>query len=180
MQMNTAYPQYEMLEANLQRLSARVPDLPITGILLARLLVNLGREMNSVFEQQIRPFGLSEAEFRTLTTLYAQPEGAAHPSDLCARTSQSPANMSRLTDALVDRGLITRVMSVHDRRKMVLRITEQGEELVRRLLPTLFAPLRAISQEFSEEEQRRLIAQLKRLGLKLEEAVTPDLSQQSE
>jgi len=178
--MNSTYPQYEILESNLQRLSARVPDLPITGILLARLLVNLGREMANMLDQQIRPFGLTEAEFRALTMLYAQPEGVAHPSDLCARTSQSPANMSRLTDALVDRGLITRVMSVHDRRKMVLRITDQGEELVRRLLPTLFAPLQAIYQEFSEEEQRRLIAELKRLGAKLEEAATPDLPQRSE
>jgi MarR family transcriptional repressor of emrRAB len=180
MQMSNIHEQFEMLEANLQRLSARVPDLPVTGILLARLLVNLGREMASVLDQQIRPFGLTEAEFRALTTLYAQPEGVAHPSDLCARTSQSPANMSRLTDALVDRGLITRVMSMHDRRKMVLHVTDQGGELVRRLLPTLFAPLHAISEEFSEKEQRRMIAELKRLGAKLDETVTQDATQPSE
>src|ERR1700716_1474967 len=123
-----------MLEANLKGLSARVPDLPITGILLCRLILHLGREMSTMFEHQIRPFGLAEAEFRVLTTLFSQPDGVAHPSDLCARASQSPANMSRISDALVNRGFITRVSSLHDRRRMVLRITEEGEEFVRQLL----------------------------------------------
>jgi len=169
--MNNSDPQFDMLEANLEGLRARVPDLPITGMLLCRLILHLGREMSAMFEQQIRPYGLAEAEFRVLTTLFSQPDGVAHPSDLCARASQSPANMSRISDALVSRDLITRVLSVHDRRRMVLRITEQGEELVRQLLPKLCAPLRGVLREFPEAEQRQMIAGLKRLGMKLGETV---------
>ena len=170
MQTNYTLPQLELMEANLQNLSARVPDVPATGILMCRLLMHVGREMATMFEQQIRPFGLAEAEFRVLTTLFSQPDGVAHPSDLCIRTSQSPANMSRISDALVKRGLITRVLSVHDRRRMVLRITEQGEEFVRHVLPKLFAPLREMLRDFPETEQRHLNAQLKRLGVELEQA----------
>lgn len=162
--MSSIYCQYDKLEANLQALRTRMPDLPLTEILLCRLLVNMGREMGTMFEQKIRPFGLAEAEFRVLTTLFSQPDGVAHPSELCARTAQSPANMSRISDALVSRDLITRVLSVQDRRRMVLRITEQGEELVRRLLPKMFAPLRGLFAEFTETEQRQLISQLKRLS----------------
>jgi MarR family transcriptional repressor of emrRAB len=153
--------------------------VPATGILLCRLLMHVGREMATMFEQQIRPFGLAEAEFRVLTTLFSQPEGVAHPSDLCVRTSQSPANMSRISDALVSRGLITRVLSVHDRRRMVLGITEQGEEFVRQLLPKLFAPLRTMLQDFPEAEQRQLNEQLKRLGLKLEQASTAEIAERT-
>jgi len=174
--MNTQpNPPFDMLEASLQRLSARMPDTPIAGIMLSRLMLNLGRGMAGMLEQQIRPFGLAEAEFRVLTTLFSQPEGVAHPSDLCARTSHSPANMSRISDALVSRDLITRVLSAHDRRRMVLRITEQGEELVRRLLPLLFAPLREMLEDFSDEEQQQLIAQLKRLGMKLDQVTAAEI-----
>jgi MarR family transcriptional repressor of emrRAB len=162
--------QFDKLESNLRALAARVPDLPFTEILLCRVLLHLGREMAASFEQKIRPFGLAEAEFRVLTTLFSQPDGVAHPSDLCARAAQSPANMSRISDALVRRDLITRVSSLHDRRRMVLRITEQGEDLVRRLLPKLFVPARAMFAEFSESEQRLLISQLKRLYANMEEA----------
>jgi MarR family transcriptional regulator, negative regulator of the multidrug operon emrRAB len=166
---NTDFP-FDKLETNLRALAARMPDLPLTEVLLCRLMLHMGREMAAMLEQQIRPFGLAEAEFRVLTTLFSQPEGVAHPSDLCARAGQSPANMSRISDALVSRDLITRVLSVHDRRRMVLRITEQGEELVRQLLPKMFVPLRGLFAQFPETEQRELIGQLKRLAHYLAEA----------
>jgi MarR family transcriptional regulator, negative regulator of the multidrug operon emrRAB len=159
-----------MLEASLGRLSARLPIAPIPQIMLSRMLVELGRGMAGLLEHQIRPFGLAEPEFRVLVALFSQGEGVAHPSDLCARTGQSPANMSRISDALVSRDLITRVSSSKDRRRMVLRITESGEELVRRLMPVLFAPLKEMFAEFSESDLERLIAQFKRLGVKLNEA----------
>jgi MarR family transcriptional repressor of emrRAB len=169
--MNLTALQFHKLEANLARLRARMPDLPVSGIMLSRLLLHLGRSMAAMFENELRPFGLTEAEFRVLTTLFSQPEGMAHPGELCAKTSQSPANMSRISDALVSRDLITRVASLHDRRKMVLHITEQGEALVRRLLPLLYVPLKDLFADFSEDEQRQLIGQLKRLSDKL--AVPP-------
>jgi len=145
--------------------------------LLCRLILDIGREMAARFDQQIKPFGLAEAEFRVLTTLFSQPEGVAHPSDLCARTSQSPANMSRISDALVARGLITRVSSVHDRRRMVLRITEEGEEFVRQLLPKLHLPLRRMLKDFPESEQRQLADQLKRLAAELDQLSTPSAAE---
>jgi MarR family transcriptional regulator, negative regulator of the multidrug operon emrRAB len=175
--MNNTDSQMEVLEANLQRLSTRIPDLPVTGILLCRLILHLGREVAADFEQKIRPFGLAEAEFRVLTTLFSLPDGVAHPSDLCAGASQSPANMSRISDALVSRDLITRVLSVHDRRRMVLRITEQGEELVRQLLPKMFVGLREMLKEFPETDQRQLISLLKRLGARLDDVTTQETAE---
>lgn len=175
--MNYNPSQFELMEENLQNLKRRMPDLPVSGILLCRLLLHIGREMSAKFEQQIKPFGLAEAEFRVLTTLFSQPDGLAHPSDLCARASQSPANMSRISDALVSRGFITRVSSIHDRRRMVLHITEEGEQFVRELLPKLHAPLRGMLKDFPESEQRQLVAQLKRLGSELDQLSTPQAAE---
>jgi MarR family transcriptional regulator, negative regulator of the multidrug operon emrRAB len=177
--MNNFVSQFELIEANLQNLKARMPDLPASSILLCRLLLHVGREMAVMFEQQIRPFGLAEAEFRVLTTLFSQPDGVAHPSDLCVRASQSPANMSRISDALVSRGLITRVSSLHDRRRMVLRITEEGETFVRQLLPKLFAPLREMLKDFPETDQRQMTSLLKRLGVELDKATAPQIVEQA-
>lgn len=177
--MNFTETQFDKLEANLRALSTRMPDLPFNEILLCRLMLHMGREMATKFEQQIRPFGLAEADFRVLTTLFSQPEGAAHPSDLCARAGQSPANMSRISDALVSRNLITRVLSAQDRRRMVLRITEEGEDLVRRLLPTMFVSLREMLADFSDAEQVQMISQLKRLHLNLQEALKQDVPEQA-
>jgi MarR family transcriptional regulator, negative regulator of the multidrug operon emrRAB len=172
MQINNQAAPLDQLEDNLRSMLGRIPDLPLTEVLLCRLVVHAGREMAAGLEQKIRPFGLSEPEFRVLTTLFSQPDGVAHPSDLCSRASQSPANMSRISDELVRRDLITRVLSLHDRRRMVLRITEQGEELVRQLFPTMFQSLRAMMSEFPEAEQRQMIALLKRLCATMERHAT--------
>lgn len=177
--MNNFVSQFELVEANLQNLKARMPDLPASSILLCRLLLHVGRELAVMFEQQIRPFGLAEAEFRVLTTLFSQPNGVAHPSDLCVRASQSPANMSRISDALVSRGLITRVSSLHDRRRMVLRITEEGETFVRQLLPKLFAPLREMLKDFPETDQLQMTSLLKRLGVELDKVTAPQIVEQA-
>jgi MarR family transcriptional regulator, negative regulator of the multidrug operon emrRAB len=157
----------DLLETNLQELSARIPDVPLTELLLCRLIMHLGREITTMMEHEIKPFGLAEAEFRVLTTLFSQPECVAHPSELCMCTSLSSANMSRISDALMSRELITRARSVRDRRRMVLRITAQGEDLVRQLLPKIFLPLREPLTSFPPPEQRELIAQLKRQVLEL-------------
>ena len=179
-QVNNWALEAERLNANLELMRERMPDLPMHAVMLSRLMVQLGRAMTAMLEQQIKPLGLTEAEFRVLATLFAQADAGAHPTDLCGKTSQSPANMSRISDALVSRDLITRGSSASDRRKMVLRITETGEVLVRRLMPQLYASLREIFSDFSEAEQLQLIGQLKRLGVNVEKAVSQHESEREE
>lgn len=157
----------ELLEQSLQSLSARMPDVPVATTMLSRVIVELGRQLSGLLEHQIRPYGLGEVEFRVLSVLFARPEGVAYPSELCERTGQSPANMSRISDVLVSRTLITRVLSASDRRRMVLRITDEGEALVRRLLPMMFDSLKVLFEDICEADQLALIQQLKRVGARL-------------
>jgi len=171
-QMNNWSLESEKLEANLERLRVRMPDLPKHSVMLSRVLIQLGRSMAALLEHEIKPFGLNETEFRVLTTLFALADSGAYPTELCAKTSQSPANMSRISDALVSRDLITRGSSALDRRKMVLRITDAGEELVRRLMPQLYASLHELFEGFSDDEQLQLVGQLKRLGANVDKALS--------
>jgi MarR family transcriptional repressor of emrRAB len=160
--------QIDGIEASLKRLATRMPDVPVDGILLMRLLLFLGQHVGMMLDHLIRPFGLSEGEFRVLTALFSQPDGTAHPGELCPQASQSPANMSRISDALVSRELITRDTSALDRRRTVLRITDKGSDLVRRLLPATFQSLRELVTVLSDAEQRQLIGQLKRMAAKVD------------
>jgi len=168
--MDSKDSSFDTSEENLRGLGARIPDLPLSVIMLCRLVLQIGRQMAADFEQRLRPFGLAEVEFRVLTALFSRSNGVAHPSELCVLADQTPANISRISDALVRRGLITRALSVRDRRHRVLRITEQGEDLVRQLLPKQFVSLRGIFAGFSASKQRLFIAQLKRLRANLEDA----------
>ncbi len=174
-----AQAQIGMVEASLERLGKRLPEVPANQILILRLIGLLAHDFGLMLDHHIRPFGLAEGEFRVLTALYSQPEGIANPSELCSRTTQSPANMSRISDALLRRDLITRDSSALDRRRMVLRITKHGEDLVRMLMPTIFAALREIFSALPVPEQQQLIAQLKNLAAHLDAAMLSIGSEQS-
>jgi MarR family transcriptional regulator, negative regulator of the multidrug operon emrRAB len=163
--------QIEMVEASLKRLSARLDGVPVNQVLLIRMVLFLAHDFSQLMDQHIRPYGLAEGEFRVLMALFSQPENTAHPTDLCARSSQSPANMSRICDALVTRDLITRDLSAQDRRKMVLRTTPKGDQLVRDLLPAMFSGLRQVFSEFEAGDQETLIALLKRLAIRLDDVM---------
>ena len=170
----------ELMEADIVCLAKRIPDVPTTSICLMRLLQRLSRELTSLIEEQIRPSGLSEPEFRALVTLFSEPEGAAHPGDLCSRSLQSPANMSRISDTLLARGFITRDSSNEDRRRMVLRLTEEGDQLVRLLLSSVSKPLQGLFRAISDAEQGHLASQLKHIGIQLGQIAVPHISKKSE
>jgi MarR family transcriptional repressor of emrRAB len=100
--------------------------------------------------------------------LISQPDGVAHPSDLCADVAQSPANMTRVADGLYERGLITRVPSEEDRRRTILRITPAGETLVRTLLPDTTQRVRTIFAEMPQAIRDALLEQLRTIVMRID------------
>ncbi len=62
-------PQLLHVEERLRRLRRKVPDLPTTETLVLRAAMILSRDFNTVLERQLKPAGLTEAEFRLLTGL---------------------------------------------------------------------------------------------------------------
>ena len=130
--------------------------------LLCRVITILGRDFTTRLDEALQPSGLAELEFRTLLTIFSR-DGAATPSDLSASLAQSPANLTRLTDVLVERDLITRSVSDQDRRRTLLGITPAGEKLLRELLPQMANYTTALFRGFSTEDKTRLLGDLKRL-----------------
>lgn len=155
------------IEQGIRRAAERLPGLPVTEALLCRVIVLTGRVMLAHVDDVVRPYQLNDVEFRTLLSLFSMPEGMACPSDLCASLAHSPASMTRIGDALVSRNLITRVLSDQDRRRMDIKITPQGEALVREVLPRMFGYTRDLYKDFTEAEKARLLEYLHRLFAQL-------------
>lgn len=162
--MTSLLEQVARVEAGLERISQRMPDLPVTEILLSRLLVFLGRELTGRMDECLRPYGLSDVEFRALILLYSAPNATANPGELCSGIIQSPANITRITDVLVERGLISRLPDEQDRRRLVLKITATGEGLVNEMLPVMLNTARNSYRDFPGEELLQMVTSLKRLA----------------
>jgi MarR family transcriptional repressor of emrRAB len=162
--------QIQAVEANLGRLKHRVPDLPVAQILASRALVALGRELSNMLDQRLRPYGLSDIEFRALISVYSLQDTAAYPGDLCASLGNSPANITRITDNLVERGLLSRVADERDRRRLLLTITPQGELLLQNLLPVMLQSMRESFQGFGATDVDQLLDSLKHLARVIDDA----------
>lgn len=160
------------VEDAIQRISRRVPEMRVMESLICRVITILGRDLTTRLDEALRPAGLAELEFRTLLTIFSR-DGSATPGDLSAALAQSPANLTRISDVLMERGLITRTVSDQDRRRTLLGITPTGEALLRDLLPQMAAYTTALFRGFTTEDKGQLLADLKRLLGALEALQVP-------
>jgi MarR family transcriptional regulator, negative regulator of the multidrug operon emrRAB len=160
--------QIAAIRAAVTRLQKRDLDLPLEDVMLFRTLSLVGRSLGQFADYAMRPYGLAEGELRALVQLYSLPEGIGHPGALCAATSQSPATMTRTTDLLVERGLISREPSEQDRRRMILKVTPSGEALVRRILPSFYDQVRPLFSGWSSEARSQLLKRLTELAVALD------------
>jgi DNA-binding MarR family transcriptional regulator len=154
--------QLEHIEANLHRTRERLPGLPATEVLILRATLILGRDLSALLEQQLKPAGLTEPEFRLLMALFSH-GGRAFAGDLCAAQAQSPANLTRIADVLVMRGYISREPDADDRRRMWLVLEPAGEQQLRTLLPRILPDVVAAFEDFSAAQKQQLLDGLKRL-----------------
>ncbi|WP_049622558.1 MarR family winged helix-turn-helix transcriptional regulator [Frateuria defendens] len=158
----------DMLDEGVERARQIVPDLPVAEVTLARLLLMVGGGLQEELERKLKPHKLGDSDFRTLIALFSHPDGSSTPSELCQFAAQGPTNMTRITNALVKRGLITRGHSEADRRQVVIRITADGRRFVRKLLPPMFPRAHAYFAGFSEADKRHLGRLLRKLAANLD------------
>jgi MarR family transcriptional regulator, negative regulator of the multidrug operon emrRAB len=151
------------IEGAIRQVATRFPEVPESETLILRLVMLLGRQLSGLLEESLKPHSLNDTDFRILMCLVSQPDGVACPSDLCAFVAQSPANMTRVADALHERGLITRTTSEHDRRRTMLRITAAGEALVCSLIPTTSGLTRSIFGDIPQVTRQELLSHLRAL-----------------
>ena len=107
---------------------------------LRYLILAAQREGSRLFAEQIRPLGLTPSQAEVLSVLYeAQPLSLI---ELGSRLVCETGSPSRLVDGLVKAGLVERIASSTDQRKVSLTLTSAGEQL--------HAQVAVVEQQFSK------------------------------
>jgi MarR family transcriptional regulator, negative regulator of the multidrug operon emrRAB len=150
------------VERNLRGIAARHPELPLTESIILRTVLVLGRDLTARLDHMLKPAGLTEAEYRVLTALFSA-GGSAFAGELCAALAQSPANLTRICDALVKRGYIARNPHEADRRRIVLALRPSGTRLLRSMLPRMATNVACAFSDFTATEKKQLLAALKKV-----------------
>lgn len=108
--------------------------------------------------------GLSTSQFGVLEALFHL--GPMHQGDLARRILRSSGNMTLVIGNLERRGLVRRERSVEDRRFIQVRLTGEGERLIRRVFPGHAAAITRELAVLTQDEQRALGNLCRKLGVK--------------
>ena len=124
--------------------------------------------MTDALNDMLAPFQLTHVSYIALMMINGSATGSANPSELCIGTGETRANMTRITDDLAAKGLIRRVTSLEDRRRVDLSLTAEGMKVLRQVVPLLHERHKVLMGDFSAEEKTQLISMLARLNDTLE------------
>lgn len=113
-------------------------------------------------EEQIRSFGLTQAQFGVLEILGHK--GSMTPGELCDKRLVSGGNMTVVVDHLERDGLVKRRRSTKDRRSIQVQLTPKGEALFARVFPLHARYVTDLASVLTEKELLQLGGLLKKLG----------------
>jgi DNA-binding MarR family transcriptional regulator len=134
-------------------------DFPMVDSTASDVVINL-LQAHELLEDELgrflRGFDLTLAGFRTLMLLRLA--GAAlEPAQIADRLSCSRATVTGVLDSLEKRELVERTPHRDDRRKITVRATQQGSDLLSQLLPGWFAVEIDAAGALDADEREQLV-----------------------
>ena len=151
------------LEASLALVSSSTADFPLQDAALAGWLNLVAKGLTDLSDAALSSYDMHQSDFRALMHLFGNDGNPVFPSELSVYLAQTPANVTRITNLLVKRGLVARTHCTQDRRQIELKILDAGRQFVIELLPKFFPPLREAFSCFNETDKRTLQLLLRRL-----------------
>lgn len=107
-------------------------------------------------------YGLSVSEWRTMAVL--GPNQALSAGEIVARSSMDKVNVSRAIKKLRASGLLKRDIDGDDRRRAVLRLTDEGVAVFRTLVPLVQQREAALLEGLTAEERESLLRLMERVS----------------
>jgi MarR family transcriptional repressor of emrRAB len=155
---------FDATETRILHTRERFPGFPRDAAVLVRLIKHIYAQVHDAANVVLREHGLNHTDYNLLMMLYGSRDNAVNPSLLGGAAGEKSANITRICNALSEKGLIDRVADPGgDRRKVVLSLTERGRQLIESLLPTMATLLETYTQGLDPAERAELERLLKRL-----------------
>lgn len=143
-------------DRTLEEIAKRYPDLDPSALKTCAVLLRTGSDLLTAFETILGKHGLSQGRFLSLIVMNRTPNKAINPSTLAEKVGVKRATMTGLLDGLEGKGLIERVAHPEDRRKLGIRLTKNGRQLLDEILPDYYDHIGKLMAELSEKERQEL------------------------
>lgn len=128
---------------------------------IGHLLRRAHQRATSIFQSHFSEVQLTPTQFAALSKLLDETE--LSQNHLGRLTAMDPATIQGVTRRLIDRGLIQTRADDNDRRRMLLRLTDEGKALTENVLDKAALVSRKTLSSLNEEEQRIILELLSKL-----------------
>lgn len=124
-------------------------------------LVTLSNKLSlTVARRALAEDNLTLREWRIMAVIFIY--GPSIAREISDRALLDPAHVSRSVHAMNKAGLVALDRNRRDRRQVVVRLTDHGEEITRRVMPRVIGINNAFREVYSEAEYQTLISLLAR------------------
>nr|WP_108172448.1 MarR family transcriptional regulator [Christiangramia gaetbulicola] len=130
---------------------------------LALNLIVTANHISDKIQEAIKPFGISSQQFNVLRILRGQKGKPANLSTIQERMVTKMSNTTRLVDKLVEKDLCERIICPSNRRKIEIRITENGLNLLEQIDPIIEKVENDFASKINEKELLSLNTKLNEL-----------------
>jgi len=153
---------FNEVEHRIEVTRRRLPGYPLDHARLARLITHIQKLQTELCNAALKPFALNFVTSTALMMMYGSEDQTSTPSELSSATGEKPTNVTRICDELLHKGLIERYPSTSDRRRVVLRLTAQGEHLVEQYQPKIWEAMDQLYSKLSKAELQQVTSLLRR------------------
>lgn len=106
---------------------------------------------------------LTMSQFAVLEALYAH-GGQLKQVEIAKKILKTPGNLTLVIDNLVRAALVTRTVSVSDRRANAIELTPEGSKLISEVFPLMAGAINEAFSVLDSQELNQLSELLKKLG----------------
>jgi len=147
-------------DRTLGEFAKRYPDLDSSALKTCVVLLRTGSDLLTAFETILGKHGLSQGRFLTLIVMNREPDEEINPSSLAEKVGVTRATMTGLLDGLEQKGLVKRLAYPEDRRKVNIRLTETGRQVLDEMLPDYYSRVAKLMINLTENERQNLVSLL--------------------
>lgn len=130
-----------------------------------KIIIGLHRAVNEIDRKTsrlLKPYGLTIGQFAVLEVLYHK--GDMTVGEVQEKILSSSGTIPVIIENLEKRKLLFRMKDERDRRRCILRLTEEGKSLIAEIYPINEAMILEEFQIYSEKEKEQLVILLKKYG----------------
>ncbi|MGH7995977.1 MAG: MarR family winged helix-turn-helix transcriptional regulator [Opitutaceae bacterium] len=130
---------------------------------LALEILRTAKTIERAAKRTFAPFGVTPAHFNVLNLLGDAPEGL-RSADLARELVVDPSNVTGLLRRMAKEGYVTEIPNAADGRSRLIRLTRNGRQVWRKVLPAYERRLAELTRAIPAAETAKASAVIERLG----------------